>query len=293
MGGKMNVLSFTLLIFWLGFEASVAAGQGIDRTETTRKSFYEDRERGYYSYEVYSQPGDQDTHALLERPDTLPEYSYDQLWNMPIKQLNRYVEDVTSKAVQTASKKDVERYLMVVDLARRKSLAFAGAVGLYGQLNPHYSISDVAPITIPGQKASVQMQHDEISRLISQARDEFGLVMFTRVNCSYCEAQRGILNYFFAKYHWPIKEIDIDESPDLPTRMGIETTPTIVIVEKETLASNFIHVGVLSLSDLEKRIYRTIKYMRGQIKPEQWAMYEYQKDSGADPLRFLKNSKDD
>ena len=48
-----------------------------------------------------------------------------------------------------------------------------------------------------------------------------------------------------------------------------------------------ISSGVISLSELKTKLYRSIKLMRGEITPQQWFLYEFEKNKSADPLKYV------
>lgn len=49
-------------------------------------------------------------------------------------------------------------------------------------------------------------------------------------------------------------------------------------------SQDFIPVasGVTSLNEIEERLYRGIKLLRGEITPEEYSMYEFQRGGGFD-----------
>jgi len=111
--------------------------------------------------------------------------------------------------------------------------------------------------------------------------------MFTQEGCGFCDAQKSILNFFTASYDWTVRIVDIDRHPNLSSRFGIEQTPSIIVVHKHSEDYLPISVGVISLRELTARIYRSIKFLRGEMSPEQWFMYDFEKDSGGDPLKYI------
>ncbi len=242
--------------------------------------------RGWYWYEMFQEQQDQPKEEKPQHP-VVPEHSYDQLWNMHPDDFQAHLNQVTKQAVQFPTETNVAHYLKVQDVARRKSAAFAAVVDFVGQKNPQFSTEDVYPITSPGRMALTAMQVREFDDVIMKAKDDFGLILFSSEECGFCEAQQSILAFFENQYHWPIRSVDVKTNPNFATRFGIEQTPSIILVNKDSQAYLPISSGVISMSDLKKRLYRSIRYMQGKISPEQWAVYEFEKGSGHDPLKFV------
>ena len=248
--------------------------------------FYRDKKRGWYWYEVIPEPLEKEDESF-QKPK-IPEYSYNQLWQMHPDDFQEHLNRITKFAVQFPTEKNVTEYLKVQDVARRKSVAFASVVNLIGQKNPQYSTEDVYPTTAPGRVALTAMQAREFDDVIHQAKDDFGLIMFSRIDCDFCTAQQSILSFFENQYHWPIRMVDVDHNPNFAAQFGIEQTPSIILINKDSQDYLPVSSGVISMSDLKKRLYRSIRYMQGKISPEQWALYEFEKQTGHDPLKFVE-----
>ncbi|MFZ5572890.1 MAG: conjugal transfer protein TraF [Thermodesulfobacteriota bacterium] len=250
-----------------------------------------DAKRGWYWYEIFEEQQDQPKE---EKPQQamVSEYSYDQLWTMHPDAFQAHLNQVTKQAVQFPTETNVAHYLKVQDVARRKSVAFAAVVDFVGQKNPQFSTAeDVYPTTSPGRVALTAMQAKEYDAVMREARNDFGLILFSNEDCGFCDAQQSILGFFENQYHWPIRSVDVNTNPNFVARFGIEQTPSIILVNKDSQEYLPVSSGVISMSDLKKRLYRSIRYMQGKISPEQWALYEFEKESGHDPLKFVSPKK--
>ncbi|MDP2103361.1 MAG: hypothetical protein Q8K26_00375, partial [Candidatus Gracilibacteria bacterium] len=53
---------------------------------------------------------------------------------------------------------------------------------------------------------------------------------------------------------------------------------------------NYIPVasGVVALDELEQTLYRSIRLLNGQITPQEYSVYDFQKGGGLDPASILK-----
>lgn len=218
-------------------------------------------------------------------------YSYDQLWNMYPDEFQKLFKRTTKTAVQSPTEKNVINHLLMQDIARRKSMAFASAVGYVGQKYPQFSNADVHPTVVPGRHALAQVQYDEITRTIAGASNEFALIMFTQSGCQFCDTQKAILKFFTNNYNWTVRIIDINEHPGAAAKFGIEQTPTIILIHKGSEDHMPISSGIISAEELKHRVFRTINLMQGKTTPQQWFRYDYEKNTGGDPLTFISNTE--
>lgn len=252
--------------------------------------------KGYYNYEVVPEEPEKKEEEPVAQvqakdPQAPPQYTYDQLFNMHPDKFQAYTLEITKWAVTTRDEKDVLQYILVQDVARRRSAAFASVVGLVGQKNAKYSNDDVYPVTAPGRLAITQNQLNEIDTTIESAKDEFALIMFSQQGCSFCTAQSSILKFFENNYRWQVRELDIQQYPELAIEYGVEQTPTLIIVHGESGETLPISTGVASAEEIRSSVYRAVRLMRGEIKPEQWNTYDFEKGSGNDPLKFMQDGK--
>jgi len=194
------------------------------------------------------------------------------------------------KAVQRPTEKNIFEYLTIQDIARRKSLAYASVMSYVVQKHPELSTKTVYPVTTPGQAAVVSMRTREQDQTIRGGEDRFALIMFTREQCDFCKAQQSILAYFVNKYGWPVRMVDIEENPSTAARFNVQMTPTIILVDRRSGKYMAVSVGVISMSELSLKLYRTIRYLRGEITPQQWFMHDFERGRSNDTLEYTKNS---
>ncbi|MFH7321421.1 conjugal transfer protein TraF, partial [Desulfurivibrio sp. D14AmB] len=49
--------------------------------------------------------------------------------------------------------------------------------------------------------------------------------------------------------------------------------------------------GVISLDELELKLYRSIRLLAGEINPEEFSVYEFQRGGSMDPRSILINNR--
>ena len=270
--------------------------EAMDRADAS--SVYQQGKVGWYWYrESGRQPEKEEPlpEEEEEQPDaaimTVAGHTYEELWNMYPDDFQNLMNRTLKVAVQRPTEENVARYLVMQDIARRKSMAFASVVGYVGQKYPQFSNADTHPVISPGRHALARLVHSEVTQVIEEASEDFALIMFTRRGCRFCDVQAGILKFFTSSFNWKVKTVDISERPDLAARFGIEQTPTIILVHRGSQDYMPISIGVVSLGEMNERIYRAIRLMRGETSPQQWYLHDFEKSTGNDPLTLISARK--
>ena len=248
------------------------------------RSFYGNNKQGWWWYQHESEE-DPETPEKQRLPE-MKDFSYQQLWNMYPDDFHELLNTFMKKAVQKPDEKTVMDYLVMQDIARRKSLAFAAVMSYVNQKNQELGTQSVYPFTAPGQSAMVSMRVRAQEQTLAGAREQFALIMFTRKGCDFCVAQASILEFFVNKYGWPVRAVDMDDNPNMAAKFNITMAPTLIMVDKDSKQSIPISVGVMSMSDLVLKIYRSVRFMRGEITPQQWFMHDFERGKSNDPLKF-------
>ena len=292
MGDILRIRAIKLSVCF--FYASVAVCNAADN------SYYSDAEDGYYWYKdpVKEKPVVPDKKKI--RSDESPpkrklpnmaDYTYEQLWGLHPDDFNQLQEDFKKKAVMTLDPGDVTAYKTLQDIARRKAVAYMNVDQVVTQANPELSLENDVPY-IPGARtADNRMAMADQDALLSSKRGSFGLIVFNRQNCPYCEEQKGILGYFQNYFGWDIKNVDITEQPGAATKFNVEITPTIILVKKGSSDYFPVSSGVIAMNQLKDRLYGGIKTLTGEQTIQQYGVKEYQKGGGLDPTAVYEKRK--
>ena len=232
---------FSLSIDGFARESQIGEGTALKGLNPKNdKVFYDDRQRGWYWYEAGKEVKETKTstinrvfHNTTIEQGTL-KYSYNEMWVMYPDDFKAYSTKVTKQAVQFPTEDNIKQFLKVMDVTRRKSAAFTAAVNYVAQKNALYTREDTHPITAPGLKVMKDIRYHEIDSLIRNSRKEFALIMFTQPGCGFCNAQIDILSFFEETFGWPLRMVNIKENPAAGARFGVEQTPSIILVHKET-----------------------------------------------------------
>lgn len=294
--GKGFLVVFLLCLFGIPVTVTGASvpdpvpGDGGNR-------FYQDTKHGWFWYE--DPPPEQDKQKEGRKGQKIPRklpsldsYTIDDLWNMYPDDFQELLNVLQKKAVQAPTEQNITEYLTMQDIARRKALAYTNATMYVTQKHPDlFSVNQVYPTAGPGITARVQMQQSEIFQTISQAGFDHALIFFVQPGCGFCEKQDGILAYFRDKYGWPIKTVNISKNINAAARFNVTVTPTLLLVRKGQDKYIKVATGVIALTELERKLYRAIRFLQGNTRADNFLMYDFQKGSTLDPTSILNKGK--
>jgi len=292
---------FLFLLFCLVcLPATVTGASGADLLSgNSGNRFYQDTKHGWFWYE--DPPPEQDKKDKDEKAQKPPQkrnlpslssYTVKELWNMYPDDFQELLNVLQKKAVQAPTEQNITEYLTMQDIARRKALAYANAAMYVTQKHADlFSVNQVYPTAGPGVTARVQMQRTEISQTINRAGADHALIFFVQPGCGFCEKQAGILAYFRDKYGWPIKTVDISRNIKAASRFNITVTPTLLLVKKGQDKYMTVATGVIALTELERKLYRAIRFLKGSTRGDNFMMYDFQKGSTLDPASILNRDK--
>jgi len=284
-----------LCLLWLVCLLMIA-GNAIAVDQENR--FYDNTRHGWFWYEdpppVQDEPEVKPDSAspLPRNIPSLDHYSIEELWNMYPDDFQELLNVLQKKAVQTPTEQNIMEYLTMQDIARRKALAYTNATMYVTQKHSElFNVNHVYPTAGPGITARVRMQQNEIFQTISRAGNDHALIFFVSPGCGFCAKQAGILAYFKDKYGWQIKTVDISRNINAAARFNITITPTLLLIKKGQEKYMTVTSGVIALSELERKLYRAIRYLQGNTQGDNFLMYDFQKGSAFDPTSILDKGR--
>ena len=282
--------SFLILLFF----SAVATGAVLDNTKSDQHFYDNSQKKGFYWYDdkLLDIPIEKTEEEITTPPppeaqkeqDTIVNYNYEQLWALHPDIFAKELDRRMKLAIQFPTIENVYDYLEVQDVAKRKSVAFAGAMGYVSQLSPQFSGENNYPINVPGQKVLRNEMMSDDQEFLKSVKEDFALLVFMSEGCPYCDAQEPILDMFYASHGWNIKKLNIKEYPDIAEKYSITLTPSIIVVSRKTQKAIPLTSGIVTLPELRDRLIRSVRMLNGEIVPEQW----YTNKRSTDPLKFIK-----
>jgi conjugal transfer pilus assembly protein TraF len=275
-----SLVVIPLLVSVLSCPLMAAAGES---------DYYLDLKKGWWWYQDPPKGADQEKKVsdLEKKPRRIPamkDYNQEQLWKMHPDDFQELLMDFQKKAVMQLSEESVNEYLVMQEIASKRSLAYANVAAYVQQKNPQLGVPEYSLAT-PGKVASTRMQNSEIEGRIRAAKDDYALLYFYSPECEFCRAQDGILRYFQEKYGWEIRAYEINSS--LASRLNVTIAPSTVLIYRNSRDYFPVSAGVMSLTEIEQRLYRGIRALAGENSPRNFSLYEFQKGGSFDVDRPL------
>lgn len=255
--------------------------------------YYRDSQKGWWwgdrtVEEQQEEPEKKKTDPKKEEPQgpwsppSLNTYSYQDVWNMHPDDFYQLQEAYKKKAVQQPTEDNVRDYYELSEIARKKSAGFTSVSQYVWQKHPELTVAKDYPITTPGNLSRTMQANDEKKAVLRANKEDYAIIYFWRQGCSYCEEQSKILKWFQQQSGWIVKPVNIQENPHLAAKVGVEITPTIVMIKKGQQEHFPISSGVISADEIEDKAYRAVRLLNKEISPEEYSLYDFQKGGGFD-----------
>jgi conjugal transfer pilus assembly protein TraF len=180
-------------------------------------------------------------------------------------QLNQLWEKQRQRAVMTASKQDIEKFLETHNLIINKGIDFAKITQNLIENSPILANSESYYKNLSDQKIKEQ----EKDAILANAHKRYGLVFIYSSTCPHCHRQLPIILSLLDKHKLKGMGISVDGNyfADLNENIVDENIvndtlvhafPTILLLDKKHPAKIFISKGLTSLDTLEEKIARRI-----------------------------------
>lgn len=239
--------------------------------------------RGYWWYEAPPPPASTDKPEDVGAPKpAIPPMTELVKWSPP--RIAKLIEQQRDYAATVLTVDAVADFWRLEDFARRKARAFAGVTQLALLAHPELNARAANPL-IGEARDALGAHKDEVRRQYLRAHgSEFALVMFGRDSCGYCRVQWPIVQRFQDDMGWQIILMDLDRRPELGQRFGVEVTPTIMVIRRNSQQRMVIAAGVQDYPNLAQMAYQAVKLLTGDIRPEQWLTGAGEEDGFFDAL---------
>ena len=268
--------------YWIGTALATLSVVGVGSAQTADGP--RDEKHGWYWYETPPATEEAQEPAKPERQALPPPPPAAEMMQLHPEEIERLITQYHKQAVWRPSPANVEHFLNVQDVARRKSVAMMAVQSYVVKNTPSLNVTKDYPTSTVGSNNYLNTRSTAMESYLVDHREDFGLIFFVQKTCQYCAIQSGILGAFLDKYRWDATTVDIDQEPVLAQRFDITFTPQILLVKRNSLDYQRIATGVETLPNLKESAYRAMRYMQGEIQPEQYFMMDYQKNSAFDPL---------
>jgi conjugal transfer pilus assembly protein TraF len=253
-----NIILITLLVI-------------ISFTTAYAQSFYSDRDRGWYAYEKEAEP-EEDLSALIPEKPVIP---WELLDVMSPAEFSKLLEQTKDYALSFRTVENYEEYALMRNVAVKRSEEFASLSSFWAQLHPEETGESTYPVNPYGNELWKVERNENIAASLVQERSNFGLLYFYSDTCAYCTKQTPVIEYFADAYGWTIEPVNVATQDTLTARFGITSTPTLVLVERKSSKWLLISGGIIDLREMESRIYKSIRYLKGESNETNYSNSNY------------------
>lgn len=215
------------------------------------------------------------------------DFTPQQLWDMKPKELGALLEAFKDQSVWRPTEQHVHDTYAMIDVARRKSAAFANVQQYVVNKYPEISTERDYPSSFPGKEAVRVSRTKEVEARVAEAAGQYGLIYFWKPGCPYCEAEEKILKHFVASRRFDVQPVNIQEHPRIAEQFGITITPSLILIKRGNSQPLPISYGVISLDELEARVFNGVRLLDGQTTPEQYGVRDFEKGGAFDPTAPL------
>jgi conjugal transfer pilus assembly protein TraF len=230
-------------------------------TAAYSQSFYGDRDRGWYAYERAEEPVKEEPNVLIPEKPIIP---WELLDVMAPAEFSKLLEQTKDYALSFRTVENYEQYALMRNVAVKRSEEFASLSSFWAQLHPDETGESSYPTNTYGNQLWKAERNENITASLAQERSNFGLLYFYSDTCVYCQKQNPVIEYFADAYGWTIEPVNVATQDTLTARFGITSTPSLVLVERKTSTWLLISGGIIDLRELESRIYKSIRYLKGE-----------------------------
>jgi len=249
------------------------------------------QKKGWYWYEVIETQNDEEQQENNNSRKPLAKLApIDALMTMHPADIRELLKAHHEQAIWQPTPEHVRNYLIVQDVMQKKAYAMAAAQSYVMMTTPELNSNKTYPLNKVGMDNYLQTRGNEIRNTLRKYQKAFGLVFFVKQSCQFCVTQHTVLQAFVDRHGWAVSIVDISKNSTVAQRFSVEYTPQIIIVERGGDRWLPVAVGVEVITGLEENVYRAIRLMKNQIKPDQFFQMEFE-EQNQQPLKLTGSHK--
>jgi conjugal transfer pilus assembly protein TraF len=282
--------AYLLILIFITFPALKAWAE--DSSDLSSVSYFEDKQRGWFWYEVQPEPT---TKKPIEPaiPDSTPPISAEkppkpETHEMPVEPtplssawLKQNMERYLNKAIDEPTQENVAAFYYLQRVMMDKAERFTNAARYVVMSDPQLDETVRRPISTFAANEANHQAGVAADRALKDIAAHVGILFFFRSDCQYCHVQAPILSMLEGAYGFKIYAVSLDGLP-MPNGLfgnfkldkgqaallGVEQTPALFLMNppKQIVP---LSQGVLSLEEMTSRILLAGK-VAGWIEPSQY-----------------------
>ncbi len=280
-----NVLSISILCFSSSVIASgdsysieSASYEGRDNTLVNHNNynreksegFIGERYRGWLWFE--EKPSEKNFRNKEQNQNDAKDQITVEQARREIEELKKQMDESRDIMIARPSAETVIAYMKLEEKMWERALALDSASRQAKFMYPEYFDKLKNPENVHAVKFKRKKQQEEAGLKIKNFAENFDLVFFSKGGCGYCKEFAPVLKRFAEEFGFKVEEASIDgemsglfegkKMTDLAVRLGIEATPTVVVVSKDGKTAFELIRGYASISELEEYTGLAIEYAK-------------------------------
>ncbi|MBX3709464.1 MAG: type-F conjugative transfer system pilin assembly protein TraF [Gammaproteobacteria bacterium] len=187
------------------------------------------------------------------------------------------IKRALDQAVLYPTKENIKNYKIVQDQLSRQAEKFSNKWKEVLLENPELDYSLIHPTNNAGRMIESDQNHAKEDTAIKQLASTSGLFFFYHSTCPYCRSFAPIVKQFAESYGIKVIPITTDgiSLPEFPNsyinqgqaqRFGVRVEPALFAVNPYTERAFPITYGLISLSDLKRKVYEIATGFGEKIK---------------------------
>ena len=192
-----------------------------------------------------------------------------------LETLQQAVEVSKARAVLQPTEEHLMNWIRVQNELLVKNSLFADRFQRVVWENPQYDYTQVRPTNPVALAAYSESYNNDRRDALRRIATEYGLYFVVAENCAYCHAMSPYLKRFADTYDFTVISVSVDGgtvpefptpmySPEFADKLGVKTTPAIILAKPSQGVIQPIAYGFISLPQLEARIYQLFELEPGQ-----------------------------
>jgi conjugal transfer pilus assembly protein TraF len=292
--------NYALLPILLTLLLQVADARGDEDIAVQEISYFADKQRGWFWYEVQPEPVAKKPPAaeppkpapnVPESPEKQPKVAESQPKEAipaepaptPLSSawLRKNMENYLNQAIDNPSQENVAAFFYLQRVMMDKAERFTNAARYVVMSDPQLDETVRRPIATYAANEANHQAGIAADRALKDIAGQAGILFFFRSDCAYCHVQAPILSMLEKTYGFKIYAVSLDGLP-MPNGLfgnfkldngqaallGVEQTPALFLM-KPPKQIVLLSQGVLSLEEITSRILLAAKES-GWIAPAQY-----------------------
>ncbi len=188
-----------------------------------------------------------------------------------LQSIQSKLEDLKVHAILHPTEKNIIEYIKYQQEQMNRSVKFSDVWQKALWKNPELDYMVKTPLSTIGHEARDEIKQTKIKKMMPLIGERYGLFFFYTSTCPYCIKYSAVMKAFSDHYKVPVVAVSVDgnkfpEWPDSLVNQGQleafglsgKPVPITVLFDNKSKELITLGFGLLTISDLEERIYELI-----------------------------------